>query len=150
MSLVTFLLSVDMRRGQVGCVPSSIENTADFPSQETCCFSYDAEHKFQIGAASLRWYLWVVLSFPCECLRDLTNMPSTSPPLLGVDLSEGFDSFVKRDDSPDEHLDGLLRAIGDHEAETQKQIDAHVVTWRGMMTKVCVSLDGGPPLMVAL
>ena len=62
-------------------------------------------------------------------------------PLLGTDLSDGYETFVKHDDSADEHLDSLLRTIMDHEKKTQKAIDAEVVTWRGMMTKVCYLLS---------
>jgi RAT1-interacting protein len=58
------------------------------------------------------------------------------PAVLGTDLSKGFEMFDKRDDSQDEHLDSLLQAIMHHEKETGKPIDAHIVTWRGMMTKV--------------
>lgn len=57
-------------------------------------------------------------------------------PMLGADLSKGFNSFQKLDDSGDEHLDSLLATIMAHEKETGKKIDANVVTWRGMMTKV--------------
>lgn len=52
-----------------------------------------------------------------------------------MDLSKGFNTFEKQDDSPDEHLDALLRTIIAHEQETGVKIDANVVTWRGMMTK---------------
>ena len=58
------------------------------------------------------------------------------PPLLGTDLSTGFETFEKHDDSADEHLDSLLQTIAAHEQETQTKIDAQVVTWRGMITKV--------------
>lgn len=54
-------------------------------------------------------------------------------------MSIGFEKFDKHDDSQDEHLDSLLEAIMKHEKEAGKPIDAHVVTWRGMMTKVCIS-----------
>lgn len=57
-------------------------------------------------------------------------------PQLGTDLSRGFDTFVKLDDSKDEHLDSLLTTIMSHEKEVGKKIDAHFVTWRGMMTKI--------------
>lgn len=57
-------------------------------------------------------------------------------PQLGADLSKGFEKFQKLDDSGDEHLDSLLKTILAHERETGKKIDANVVTWRGMMTKV--------------
>jgi RAT1-interacting protein len=58
------------------------------------------------------------------------------PPEIGADLSAGYETFDKHDDSVDEHLDGLLKTIVAHEQEGGKKIDAHVVTWRGMMTKV--------------
>lgn len=58
-------------------------------------------------------------------------------PQLGTDLSQGFDKFVKHDDSVAEHLDSLLKTIMRHEQETKKKIDANVVTWRGVLTKVC-------------
>ena len=61
------------------------------------------------------------------------------PPRLGADLSRGFETFQKHDDSQDEHLDSLLKTIMTHEQEKWQKIDANVVTWRGMMTKVCLA-----------
>ncbi|XXH00320.1 hypothetical protein Hte_006663 [Hypoxylon texense] len=58
------------------------------------------------------------------------------PAELGADLSKGFEQFDKHDDSKDEHIDSLLKAIMAHEEEEGKKIDANVVTWRGMMTKI--------------
>lgn len=58
------------------------------------------------------------------------------PPKLGADLSKGFDKFDKHDDARDEHLDSLLKTMVAHEKEEGKKIDADIVTWRGMMTKV--------------
>lgn len=84
--------------------------------QEFACFSYDDEHKYHYGDRSLRWYY---------------------TPQLGADLSQGFETFVKHDDSVAEHLDSLLKTIMHHEQETKKKIDANVVTWRGVLTKVC-------------
>ena len=43
---------------------------------------------------------------------------------------------MKHDDTADEHLDSLLRTIMSHEKETGKPIDADIVSWRGMMTKL--------------
>lgn len=51
-------------------------------------------------------------------------------------MSKGFDTFDKHDESIDEHLDSLLTTIAAHEQEEGKKIDANIVTWRGMMTKV--------------
>ncbi|KAJ2979110.1 hypothetical protein NUW58_g7290 [Xylaria curta] len=83
--------------------------------KEIACFSYDDKHEFHLDDSSLQWYY---------------------PPRLGADLSKGFDKFDKHDESIDEHLDSLLKAIAAHEKEEGKKIDANIVTWRGMMTKI--------------
>ncbi|RDA83317.1 hypothetical protein CP532_6553 [Ophiocordyceps camponoti-leonardi (nom. inval.)] len=83
--------------------------------KEFACFSYDENHNFHLDDSSLKWYY---------------------TPVMGADLSKGFDTFDKLDDSADEHLDSLLRAITAHEQETGKRIDANFVTWRGMMSKI--------------
>lgn len=59
------------------------------------------------------------------------------PPNLPADLNLGFGTFQKLDDSADEHLDALLKTIVALEGETGKKCEADIVTWRGMMTKVC-------------
>jgi RAT1-interacting protein len=87
--------------------------------KEFASFSYDENHQFHLGDRSLRWYY---------------------PPRLGLDLSEGYETFVKQDDTVDEHLDTLLEAIAAHEQSTMQRIDAHVITWRGVLTKVWQSL----------
>lgn len=86
--------------------------------KEFACFSYDDDHKFHLGEQSMRWYY---------------------TPQLGADLSRGFETFVKHDDSVDEHLDSLLKTIIDHEKKTGKKIDAQVATWRGCITKIMAS-----------
>lgn len=63
------------------------------------------------------------------------------PPRLGADLSEGFESFDKLDEGASaEHIDSLLQTIIAHEQRIGKKIDAHVVTWRGIVTKVRFSI----------
>ncbi|KAI0532510.1 RAI1 like PD-XK nuclease-domain-containing protein [Xylaria digitata] len=83
--------------------------------KEFACFSYDEKHEFHLDDSSLQWYY---------------------PPRLGADLSKGFDKFDKHDESIDEHLDSLLKTVTAHEKEEGKKIDANIVTWRGMMTKI--------------
>ncbi|CAM1508299.1 Fc.00g051470.m01.CDS01 [Cosmosporella sp. VM-42] len=83
--------------------------------KEFACFSYDDNHGFRLDDSSLKYYY---------------------TPQLGADLSKGFETFQKHDDSGNEHLDSLLKPIVAHEKETGKKIDANVVTWRGMMTKI--------------
>jgi hypothetical protein len=95
--------------------------------KEFACFSYDENHQFHLGDRSLKWYY---------------------DPRVGANLSKGFDQFVKHDDSVDEHLDSLLETIASHEKETGEAIDAHIVTWRGMMTKVCS--PGGKNLSILI
>ncbi|CAK7205944.1 decapping endonuclease targeting mRNA [Sporothrix eucalyptigena] len=86
--------------------------------KEFTCFSYDDSHALHLDDRSLRWYY-----------------PPQFP--QGADLSRGFDTFVKHDDDGvDEHLDSLLAAVAAHEQKTQTKIDAQVLTWRGMMTKI--------------
>lgn len=51
-------------------------------------------------------------------------------------MSDGFKEFDKHDDSVDEHLDGLLKALTELEQKTGERSKADIVTWRGMMTKV--------------
>ena len=60
-----------------------------------------------------------------------------------IELSNGFEDWVKSDDSIDKHLDGLLETIQAHEEKLMKngtkpedvKTKADIVTWRGMMTK---------------
>lgn len=61
-------------------------------------------------------------------------------PTIGADLSKGYDTFVKADESGDEHLVSLLKTIQAHEQKSGQKIDAQLVTWRGMMTKVRLKL----------
>ncbi|KAL1835826.1 hypothetical protein VTJ49DRAFT_6025 [Mycothermus thermophilus] len=83
--------------------------------REFACFSYDKDHVFHLDDSSLKWYY---------------------PPTLPADLSKGSDTFVKHDDSIDEHLDSLLATIQSYEQQKGEPIDAQVVTWRGMLTKI--------------
>lgn len=83
--------------------------------KEFACFSYDEEHKFRLDDSSLKWYY---------------------PPALGSSLSRGYEDFVKLDESQPEHVDSLLKTIANHERESGNPIDAQVVTWRGIMTKI--------------
>ena len=87
----------------------------DYYSKEIACFSYDEHHELRLDDSSIRYYY---------------------PPTLGADLSKGFDTFQKLDDTADEHLDSLLKTIVDHEKQNGTPIEADVITWRGMMTKV--------------
>jgi RAT1-interacting protein len=58
------------------------------------------------------------------------------PPTLGAELSKGFDTFDQLDDTADDHLDSLLKTIMALEQKDGKPVEADIITWRGMMTKV--------------
>ena len=105
--------------------------------REFTYFSYDDKHQLKpLSTESLCYY------YP-----PTFAAPGTREPL--TELSTGFDSFVQRDDSVDEHLDGLLNTLQAHEERHLERVragegniedvrtKADVVTWRGMMTKVC-------------
>lgn len=109
--------------------------------REFTYFSFDDDHKLlPLSDASLSYY------YP-----PFFQHASISP--HRVNLSAGFESFRERDDGVDEHLDALLDTLQAHEerelerarddAEERKLEDvrckADVVTWRGMMTKVCTA-----------
>jgi RAT1-interacting protein len=83
--------------------------------QEIACFSYDDEHQYFPDDRSLRWYY---------------------PPQLGADLSKGFDTFKQLDDTADDHLDSLLKTVLALEKEQGAKVEADIITWRGMMTKI--------------
>lgn len=55
---------------------------------------------------------------------------------MGADLSKGFDTFQQLDDSADDHIDSLLNTIVDLERRSGSKCQAHIITWRGMMTKL--------------
>jgi RAT1-interacting protein len=83
--------------------------------QEIAYFSYDDQHQFRLDESGIRYYY---------------------PPFIGADLSRGFDSFQKLDDTADDHLDSLLKTLIAKERETGEKVNSDIITWRGMMTKV--------------
>lgn len=84
-------------------------------TQEIACFSYDDEHQYHPNGSSIKYYY---------------------PPRLGSDLSIGFDTFQKLDDTEDDHLNSLLKTIINLEKWSGIQSGVDIITWRGMMTKV--------------
>ncbi|ATZ58569.1 Bcrai1 [Botrytis cinerea B05.10] len=94
-------------------------NAAISRPQEIAHFSYDDNHEFHLDDSSIRWYY---------------------PPDIGTDLNRGFETFRKHDDSKDEHLESLLRALMEKEKTTNLKTEADIITWRGMMTKIIASL----------
>jgi RAT1-interacting protein len=105
-----------IRRPKVGISDQLSWNSRLTLAQEISCFSYDEEHRFRLDDSSLRYYY---------------------PPCLPADLNGGFDTFQRLDDTADEHLDALLDTIVALEREDGANCEADIITWRGMMTKVC-------------
>jgi RAT1-interacting protein len=66
------------------------------------------------------------------------NVPGHQDNRFPVELSKGYDTFRQRDDSGDEHLDGLLDTLVEAEKRNGKKTEVDIVTWRGMMTRVCL------------
>ncbi|KAI6716320.1 RAI1 protein [Diplocarpon mali] len=87
--------------------------------KEIACFSYDDKHQFRLDDSSIRYYY---------------------PPVIGADLSRGYDTFEKLDDAADEHLDALLKTLISLEQKTGKRVEADIITWRGMMTKFMAAI----------
>ncbi|KAK3676493.1 decapping endonuclease targeting mRNA [Recurvomyces mirabilis] len=98
-------------------------------------FSYDDDHVLKpLSAESLSYYYPPTFGAP--------GTSDTRP-----DLSTGFATFRKRDDSIDEHLDGLLDTLQLYEERLLEKVQsgecelrdvrvkADIVTYRGMMTK---------------
>lgn len=100
-------------------------------------FSFDDDHVcFPLDSRSLRYYFPPDIDVPY--VRDRPR----------IDLSAGFTSFRKYDDAADLGLNPLLDTIQQYEEQTKTQLQADVLTWRGMMTKVCMTTEtGGSRLM---
>ena len=101
--------------------------------REITYFSFDERRDIKFFSNdSLRYY------YP-----PFTEAPGVSVPR--VDLTAGFQDWIKSDPSIDHHLDGLLQTIQAYEegyggvstnsGESKTKVD--IMTWRGMMTKVC-------------
>nr|POE65019.1 decapping nuclease rai1 [Quercus suber] len=104
--------------------------------REFAYFSYNDRHELRsLSAESLSYYYPPIFQIPWGETRP-------------IDLSTGFESFVQRDDSIEEHLDGLLDTLQVFEENLLQRvrdeggdirdvrIKADVITWRGMMTKI--------------
>ncbi|KAI5202215.1 rai1 protein [Aureobasidium subglaciale] len=101
-------------------------NTRIKKPTELAYFSYDSEHKLKpLDNESLRYYYPPFFSFP-------GHQDNRFP----FELSKGYDTFRQRDDSGDEHLDGLLDTLVEAETRNGKKTEVDIVTWRGMMTRI--------------
>ncbi|PWN37081.1 RAI1-domain-containing protein, partial [Meira miltonrushii] len=62
------------------------------------------------------------------------------PPPPNADLNRGYETRIERDDNVNEHLNSLLEALMQGEEVEGHQKQADLITWRGMMTKLCTVL----------
>ena len=93
--------------------------------RELTYFSYDDDRKlYPQSERSLQYYYPPFINSPSETGR--------APP----NLSSGFETFKRHDDTIDEHLDSLLETIMLHEQKEGQRTKSDIVTWRGIMTKV--------------
>ncbi|GAB7347934.1 hypothetical protein MBLNU459_g5448t1 [Dothideomycetes sp. NU459] len=104
-------------------------NTKIKKPTEIAYFSYDNNHVLlPFSDVSLRYYYPPIFSTGYE---DNDKFP--------IDLSRGYDTFRKRSDAPDEHLDGLLDTLIEAEKREGRKTEIDLITWRGMMTKASSS-----------
>ncbi|KAM0719020.1 hypothetical protein Q7P37_004925 [Cladosporium fusiforme] len=95
--------------------------------REFTYFSYDENRKlYPLSDQSLQYYYPPFIDTPSESDQG-------RPP---IDLSNGFDTFRKHDDSVDEHLDSLLETVMAHEQNSGQRVKSDILTWRGIMTKI--------------
>ncbi|KAJ9480410.1 Decapping nuclease RAI1 [Pseudozyma hubeiensis] len=77
-----------------------------------------------------------------------------APAAFGADLNYGLERFVRRNEDLPEHLDALVAAL-QHRTESagseaeraeleQERRKADVVTWRGIVTKICTAYEQSP------
>ncbi|WWD06912.1 hypothetical protein V865_005009 [Kwoniella europaea PYCC6329] len=66
--------------------------------------------------------------------HDDSSMAYYRPAPIGSDLSYGFDRRVERDESVDEHLDGLCDALREVQGKGERK--GGIITWRGMITRI--------------
>ncbi|EME43465.1 hypothetical protein DOTSEDRAFT_174304 [Dothistroma septosporum NZE10] len=91
-------------------------------------FSFDDDHVcFPLDSRSLRYYFPPDIDVPY--VQDQPH----------IDLSAGFNTFRKYDNTVDLHLNPLLDTIQQYEEQTKTKLQADVLTWRGMMTKLLVA-----------
>ncbi|KAG5366040.1 Decapping nuclease RAI1 [Yarrowia sp. B02] len=52
-----------------------------------------------------------------------------------IDLTKGIENWTQPNEH-DTHLDTLLESLSQHERETGAKVDAEIITWRGILTKI--------------
>jgi len=100
--------------------------------REVAYFSYDDHRNLHpLSDQSLSYYYPPIFDIPGESGHGGPR----------INLSNGYESFRKHNDTVNEHLDALLDTLAAHEEKEGQIVKADVLTWRGMMTKVTVLSD---------
>lgn len=121
--------------------------TASPPFQQPtplCSFSFDEQRRLWQDDRCKRFYRGP----PAYTNRH--PVQTRAPAVFGADLNCAMDRYVQRDESVPEHLDALVAAL-QHRTETasaevrdevdQERRRAGVVTWRGIITKICTAYE---------
>lgn len=113
-----------------------------------CSFSFDENRKLWQDDRCKRFYRGP------PPYNNRHPQQGRAPPVFGADLNHGLHRYVRREESVPEHLDALVAAL-QHRTEAatseterneldQERRRAHVVTWRGIITKICTAYDQSP------
>ncbi|PWY97096.1 RAI1-domain-containing protein [Testicularia cyperi] len=116
--------------------------------QPLCSFSFDRDRKQWHDDRSKKYYRG-----PPPYMHAHPKLDRARP-VFGADLNYGLDRYRQRDESVPEHLDALVASL-QHRTESAKSVSerqdvdrerrrADVVTWRGMVTKICTAYDQDP------
>ncbi|KAK9481306.1 RAI1 like PD-XK nuclease-domain-containing protein [Lipomyces japonicus] len=105
--------------------------------REITSFSYDEDRNLHLDDSSMSYFY---------LLKSDLALSSSSSSSGGIDLSDGFREFKKRDENVDEHLDGLLLSLMDLEKKTDKKTTGDIITFRGLITKLlCLPYSRNDP-----
>lgn len=75
--------------------------------------------------------------------QNLKTLPPISTIALPIDLEQGFSAYKDSDKQHKERLELLLQAISHHRIPL-----AHIVTWRGVITKIMTSIYKSEPFTI--
>ncbi|KAN0065603.1 decapping endonuclease targeting mRNA [Thecaphora frezii] len=113
--------------------------------QRLCTFSFDHDRSLHHDDRCKRYYRGPPP--PADDGRGRADFRTKR----GADLNYGFERFRQRDDTLNEHLDGLLASLrhrslaappsGQRQEADLARFRADIVTWRGIATKLCSAWD---------
>ncbi|KAJ1584191.1 hypothetical protein NDA11_006126 [Ustilago hordei] len=115
-----------------------------------CSFSFDEKRKLWQDDRCKRFYRGPPPYNNAHPQQSRARMAGNRR-IFGADLNYGIEGFVQRDECVGEHLDALLAALQHRTTSTasgleskerdQERRRADIVTWRGIITKICTAYD---------